>query len=130
MNAPTDTSEKGLEDLIVRSLVEEAGYEQGSNADYDRARALDTAKLLRFLEETQPEELAKVGADAPGSAREKFLDRVQAEVARRGVVDVLRKGVKAYPGSFFLFAPTPSAKNAAARELFGKNLFSVTRQLR
>ena len=23
MNAPTDTSEKGLEDLIVRSLVEE-----------------------------------------------------------------------------------------------------------
>lgn len=130
MNAPTDTSEKGLEDLIVRSLVEEAGYEQGLNADYDRARALDTAKLLRFLEETQPEELAKVGANASGSAREKFLDRVQAEVARRGVVDVLRKGVKAYPGSFFLFAPTPSAKNAAARELFGKNLFSVTRQLR
>ena len=38
----------------------------------------------------------------------------EAEVARRGVVDVLRKGVKAYPGSFFLFAPTPSAKNAAA----------------
>ena len=130
MTTPTDTSEKGLEDLIVRSLVEEAGYEQGSNADYDRARALDTAKLFRFLEETQPEELAKVGADAPGSAREKFLDRVQAEVARRGAVDVLRKGVKAYPGSFFLFAPTPSAKNAAARELFGKNLFSVTRQLR
>lgn len=48
MTTPTDTSEKGLEDLIVRSLVEEAGYEQGSNADYDRARALDTAKLLRL----------------------------------------------------------------------------------
>ena len=130
MNAPTDTSEKGLEDLIVRSLVEEAGYEQGSNADYDRVRAIDTEKLFRFLAATQPEELAKVGADAPGAAREKFLDRVQAEVAKRGVVDVLRKGVKAYPGSFFLFAPTPSAKNAAARELFGKNVFSVTRQLR
>ena len=38
MTAPTDTTEKGLEDLIVRSLVEEGGYEQGSNTDYDRAR--------------------------------------------------------------------------------------------
>ena len=130
MTTPTDTTEKGLEDLIVRSLVEEGGYEQGANADYDRARALDAPRLLRFLAETQPEELAKVGADAPGAAREKFLDRVQAEVARRGVVDVLRNGVKAYPGSFFVYAPLPSEKNAAARELFEKNVFSVTRQLR
>ena len=130
MNTATDTSEKGLEDLIVSSLVEDGGYEQGSNADYDRARALDTEKFFRFLATTQPDELAKLGADAPGLAREKFLDRVQAEIAKRGVVDVLRKGVKAYPGSFLLFAPTPSTKNAAARELFGKNIFSVTRQLR
>ena len=54
----TDTSEKGLEDLIVRSLVEEAGYEQGSNADYDRARALDTEKLVHFLAATQGDERA------------------------------------------------------------------------
>jgi type I restriction enzyme R subunit len=130
MNTPTDITEKGLEDLIVRSLVEETGYEEGRNGDYDRGRAVDTEKLFRFLGETQGEELEKIGAAEPGRAREKFLDRLQAEVAKRGVVDVLRKGVKAYPGSFFLFAPTPSAKNAAARELFGKNVFSVTRQLR
>lgn len=130
MTTLTDTTEKGLEDLVVLSLVEEAGYEQGENADYDRARALDTEKLFRFLAETQPDELAKVGAEVPGLAREKFLDRLQGEIAKRGVVDVLRKGVKAYPGSFFIYAPLPSAKNGAARELFEKNIFSVTRQLR
>ncbi len=68
MTKPTDTTEKGLEDLIVRSLVEEAGYEQGANADYDRVRALDTGKLFRFLSKTQPDELAKVGAEVPGGA--------------------------------------------------------------
>ena len=130
MTTPTDTTEKGLEDLVVLSLVEEAGYEQGANADYDRVRAVDTEKLFRFLAETQPDELAKVGAEVPGLAREKFLDRLQGEIAKRGVVDVLRKGLKAYPGSFFIYAPLPSAKNGAARELFGKNIFSVTRQLR
>lgn len=45
---PTDTSEKGLETLIVASLVEEAGYQAGSPNDYDREHAVDTAKLMAF----------------------------------------------------------------------------------
>jgi len=36
---PTDTSEKGLESIIVASLVEEAGYVQGDPQDYDRDHA-------------------------------------------------------------------------------------------
>lgn len=39
----TDTSEGGLEALIVRHLVEANGYEQGTNADYDREYAIDEA---------------------------------------------------------------------------------------
>ena len=46
---PTDTSEKGLETLIVESLVNDAGYVQGSNADYSREHVVDLAKLRAFL---------------------------------------------------------------------------------
>jgi hypothetical protein len=35
----SDTSEKGLESIIVTSLVEEAGYVQGDPQDYDRDHA-------------------------------------------------------------------------------------------
>ena len=51
---PTDTKERGLETLIVNWLVTENRYEQGRNADYDRAYAMDTARLFRFLKATQP----------------------------------------------------------------------------
>jgi type I restriction enzyme R subunit len=36
----TDTSEKGLEALIVRSLIDEAGYVAGDSKDFDRDHAL------------------------------------------------------------------------------------------
>ena len=51
----TDTKEKGLESLIVKWLVENNGYEQGNNADYNRDYAIDETRLFRFLEDTQPD---------------------------------------------------------------------------
>ena len=50
--APTDTSEKGLESIIVASLVEQAGYVQGNPEDYDREHAVDLAQLRQFLAAT------------------------------------------------------------------------------
>ena len=125
---PTNIKESGLESFIISYLVNEGGYEQGSNAEYDRAHAVDVSRLLRFLQSTQPDEFAKIGADSE-LGRQKFLDRVQSEVAKRGIVDVLRKGIHAYPARFDLFYQTPSEHNAAANERFGQNIFSVTRQL-
>ena len=66
----TDTSEQGLESLIVDSLVHEAGYEQGRPEDYDRDHAVDLAKLVAFLRATQPQvvEAARVGRRRPQAA--------------------------------------------------------------
>jgi len=49
----TDTSEKGLEAIIVDSLIKDAGYSQGSSKDFDKDHALDWNKLLSFLTDTQ-----------------------------------------------------------------------------
>ena len=43
---PTDTSEKGLESIIVGSLVTEAGYIQGNTSNYDRDHAVDIPNLV------------------------------------------------------------------------------------
>jgi len=127
---PTDTSEKGLESLIVASLVNETGYIQGDSADYDREHAADLAKLLQFLAATQPDTVESLGIDEEGPKRNQFLHRLQGEVAKRGVVDVLRAGIKHGPAHVDLFYGTPTPGNKVAAERYAANIFSVTRQLR
>lgn len=130
----TDTTEEGLESLIVQSLVNEAGYVQGDPQDYDREHAVDLAKLLQFIAATQPDTFEALGIGEGGSQanprRTQFLHRLQGEIAKRGVVDVLRGGIKHGPAHADLFYGTPTPGNVKAAERFAANIFSVTRQLR
>ncbi len=125
----TNTKEVGLETLIVNYLVEKNGFEEGGNTDYNRDYALDETRLFRFLEITQPEEVEKIGVAASDHKKQQFLNRLQGEITKRGVVDVLRKGIKVYPANLIMFYMTPTDKNQQAAEMFDKNIFSVTRQL-
>lgn len=147
---PTDTSEKGLESLIVASLTgrsgqgvpagtpsgehppayENAWYTQGDPNDFDREHAVDLAKLLEFLKTTQSDAFEALGLASEGHRRQAFLHRLQGEIAKRGIVEVLRRGVKDGPHSVSLFYGTPSAGNAKAEVLYRSNIFSVTRQLK
>lgn len=128
--SPTDISEKGLESIIVTSLVKEAGYIQGDSQDYDREHAVDLVKLLQFLAATQPDTCETLGIDEEGPRRAQFLHRLQGEIAKRGVLDVLRGGIKHGPAQVSLFYGTPTPGNEKAAERFAANIFSVTRQLR
>ena len=144
----TDTSEKGLERLICTALTgaacdppqggmvreRPASYGArwicGDPQDYDREYCVDLAQLSAFLHETQPEAADSLGLDEDGPARRRFLARLQGEVAKRGSIDVLRKGVKHGPHQIDLMYGTPSPGNEKAKVQYGQNRFSVTRQLR
>ena len=126
----TDTTEKGLEALIVESLVSEARYVQGDPTEYDRDYAVDLAKLLTFLDSTQSKAVEQLGIGDSGPKRASFLARLQGEVAKRGVIDALRHGIKHGPAQIELFYGTPSPGNTKAAERFAANIFSVSRQLR
>jgi type I restriction enzyme, R subunit len=147
---PSDTSERGLESLIVSALTgmtpratggEEAvgeapapygggSYVEGDWRDYDRTHAVDLAKLTTFLRATQPEKVEQLDLDTDGTGRRQFLARLQGVITKHGVVDVLRGGIKHGPTSVDLFYGTPSPGNKDAKDLFDANVFSVTRQLR
>lgn len=126
----TDTKESGLETLIVKWLVEHNGYEEGSNADYNKEYAIDETRLFRFLKDTQPDQMDKLGVFKSEQKKRQFLNRLQGELAKRGIIDVLRNGIKVYPVDLIMFYLTPTENNIKAREMFEKNIFSVTRQLR
>ena len=151
---PTDTTETGLESLIMTHMTGENGLSSGNGsfiaetapsesgtgwfagnpADYDREYAVDPEHLFAFLKATQPDEYQQLGIDdyveKKGMARQKFLARLQGEITRRGVIDVLRNGIKHGALSFDLFYGKPSAENAKAVARHAANRFSITRQLR
>ena len=109
----TNMSEKSLEDIIVEHLVNVNGYEQGdgriSGNDYNTTYALDDKRLESFLRDTQPDLVRTSRIFDNAVNRRKFLERVRDEITKRGVVDVLRKGIKHLSNStFFLYSPYPS----------------------
>ena len=126
----SDTTERGLEEQIVGVLFDQNGYVHGEPEDYDREYCVDWAQLAAFLSETQPDAFEGLRLADAGPARRKFLARLQGEVSKRGVIDVLCKGIKDGPHHVELFYGTPSPGNPAAAERYARNRFSVTRQLR
>lgn len=126
----SNTKEDGLETIIVDWLVKNNGYEQGTNADYNKEYAIDETRLFRFLADTQPDEIEKLAVFKSEQKKRTFLNRLQGELAKRGIIDVLRNGIKVYPADLIMFYLTPNENNDTAKALYAKNIFSVTRQLR
>ena len=129
MTPTTDTSEKGLESLIVAHMTT-SDWIAGAPEDYDREYCVDLAQLSTFLRETQPEAADSLALDEDGPTRRKFLARLQGEITKRGTIDVLRNGIRHGAHDLDLFYGTPSAGNEKAKALYEANRFSVTRQLR
>ena len=118
----SDTSERGLERLICTALtghpcdprqpgaVRElpvdyggVGWICGDPNDYDREYCVDLAQLAAFLYETQPQAAQSLALDEDGPTRRKFLARLQGQITRRGIIDVLRHGIKHGPHDLDLF---------------------------
>ena len=113
----SDTSERGLEALIERSLLDDAGYLRGSPGDYDRALCLDPVHLFAFLRATQPETLARLatrhGAQIEKAAR---AYRRPGGGARRG--GCAAQGRQRRAEEIILYYPRPASDlNPQARNL-------------
>jgi type I restriction enzyme R subunit len=146
----TDTSEGGLEDVIVadltglevkatrgsgvadrpESFVGLTHYRLGDRDAYDREYAVDLRQLTDFVEVTQPKMVDALDLRNDGPTRRAFLSRLQGEISRHGVIHVLRNGVRHRQHTIDLFYGSPSAGNPKAAALNSENRFSVTRQLR
>lgn len=146
---PTDLTERGLERRICEALTGSAcepdgapagrvaepregyrGWICGHPVHYDPEFCVDWAQLAAFLDATQPEIHAALEADHPTPVRRKFFTRLRTDIEKRGVIEVLRNGVKHGAHAVTLFYGEPSPGNEQGVVLYTGNRFSVTRQLR
>ena len=126
---PTYT-EENFEDHIEGHL-NRSGYQTLQHPTYDRQLCLISTETLQFIQDTQPEEYQKLERQYGEETSIKLLDRISKEIVRRGVLDVLRKGVKDRGCHFNLtyFLPS-SGMNPEHQRLYKKNRFSLIRQLK
>lgn len=127
-----------LENEICEHLAAHGWEYSPNDAGYDKERALFPADLFGWLEDTQPDELAKVvKADAPDVAKQRaqVLDRLVKALDTPmsnggGTLHALRTGFRHVGAAFRLCQFRPeSTLNAATVEMYGKVRLRVMRQV-
>lgn len=126
----TDIKENGFETLIVEYLVLTNKYELGLNSNYNKEFAVDDKRLFEFLRKSQAVKLESLHIMDSELQRTKFLSKLKQEIASRGIIDVLRKGIRYLHSTLDLYYVTPSKENIKAIELNNQNIFSIIRQLK
>ena len=127
---PSNVLEEGLETIIVDWLINQNGYEEGNNSDFNKKYAIDEVRLFRYLNSTQNSKMRELQIESSDIEKKRFLERLSKKISDNGVINVIRKGVKYKNHTLDLYMVRPSEGNEEAKEAFKKNIFSVTRQLR
>ena len=125
---PNYTEEK-FEDHIEAHL-NQSDYQSLLSSDYDKSLCLIPNEILQFIKNTQLKEYQKLERQYRADTSTKLSDRLSREIDRRGVLDVLRKGIADRGCHFDLtyFLPS-SGMNPEHQKLYTQNRFSLIRQL-
>ena len=127
---PTQTTEHAFETYVEEILLTRGGWKSGSNAEWDKERALFPAQVFAFIEATQPKLWADMRTLHAAGLEALLLTALVKELDAKGSLHVLRHGFKFYGKLFRVayFKPAHGA-NFETIALFGKNRLTVTRQV-
>jgi type I restriction enzyme R subunit len=122
--------ERTFEDEIIEHLTAN-GWLLGEAGTYDRELALYPDDVIGWLQETQPQELAKVAKLHNGGAVQAVLMRLREVLDKEGSLRVLRRPFKHVSTRFEMcqFRPAQSF-NPTTLARYGKVRCRVVRQLR
>ena len=96
------TTEKAFEAYLEQMLLNQGGWQRGTNAEWDKTRALFPARIFAFIEATQPKLWAEMAAMHGSNHQPMLLDALVKELEIKGALHVLRHGFKFYGKTFRL----------------------------
>jgi type I restriction enzyme R subunit len=126
----SQTNERAFETYVEEILLTRGRWTSGSNAEWDKERALFPAQVFAFIADTQSKLWAEMRTLHAAGLEELLLTTLVKELDAKGSLHVLRHGFKFYGKTFRLayFKPAHGA-NFEVLEQFGKNRLTVTRQV-
>src|SRR5437879_5416531 len=92
----SQTTEKAFETHVAELLHTQGGWSCGTTAEWDQGRALFPARVLAFLQESQPalwQEMHKLHGPGLGPL---LINVLVKELDIKGALHVLRHGFKFY----------------------------------
>lgn len=125
----TGLHEKNFEADIEQYLLTKGGYTKGSQATYDKEKAIDLDTLIRFVKDSQPKAWERFERKYGNSAKTQLYKTIQGNILKYGLIHTLRNGVNDFgiPLKLCFFAPT-STLNPELIEKYNKNILECTRQ--
>ena len=123
------TNEKAFETYLEQMLIQ-GGWQKGDVAEWDKALALFPARMLAFIEATQPKLWREMAALHGDGLKPMLLQGLAKELDLKGSLHVLRHGFKFYGKSFRLayFKPAHGLSPDVVA-LYNQNQITVTRQV-
>lgn len=106
------------------------GFELAFSQDFDAQFAIDTRLFWQFLQISQEAELGRFQQLNPNDWQRKILERLDRQIKKYGVLQLLKKGLDIDSAHFDLLYPVPLASSGEkVKQRFEKNLFSCMRQV-
>lgn len=127
----TNTKEIGFEEYIEEQLVNLHKFRSRVASNYDKVLCMDTELVLEFIKTTQLKSFEKLTEQYGSEVDKEFLKRLDNEIDKRGLLDVMRSGITDRGVSFKLaFWKPENNLNKEAEYNYKNNIFSVIRQLK
>jgi len=131
MTTKTNTKESGFEEFIEQQLVSLHKYRSRPSSSYNKDLCMDTELVLEFIQTTQKDSWNKLVEQYGGDVANRFLARLDEELLSRGLLSVLREGVKDRGVNIRLAYWKPeNDKNPETLADYAGNILSVMRQVK
>ncbi len=118
----------GFQKVFLHHLINDNGFVQGLNSNYDKTYAIDKKYLFGYLSNSQPKDFAKL--IKVKNYEVEFIKYLREEIHKRGLLDVLRNQVKFYGAHFDMLGAIPHNDFGETTKLkYQSNIFSVTEEL-
>ena len=125
----SQTSERAFETYVEKILLTKGGWRRGTNAEWDKERAVFPARVFAFLQDTQPALWKEMKGLHAAGLEALLITALVKELEVKGSLHILRHGFKFYGKTFRLAYFKPAhGLNYDVLELYGKNQLTVTRQ--
>lgn len=125
-------SEKQYQKFILNYLKDNNGYIIRTDDDFDRLFAMDKELLFKFLNDTQPEEMATLSKMYKQDLEATIVNvlNMEATKKRSSLVDVLKHGIDVSNVHLDLMYSKPATTfNKELNEKYEKNIFSVAEEI-